>query len=90
MPESDGSVESLKLEGLTVVDSLTAQLVLETLMIPMMIQYQNIRLSEELATEGYRQVQEGTRGYALGCSENIKNHIFYKPDSNYGALIYME
>ena len=27
---------------------------------------------------------------SLGCSENIKNHIFYKPDSNYGALIYME
>ena len=28
--------------------------------------------------------------YILGCSENIKNHIFYKPDSNYGALILME
>ena len=26
----------------------------------------------------------------IGCSENIKNHIFYKPDSNYGALIYNE
>ena len=26
----------------------------------------------------------------LGCSENIKNHIFYKPDSNNGCLIYME
>ena len=37
---SGGSDENLKLEGLTVVDSLTAQLVLETLMIPMMIQYQ--------------------------------------------------
>ena len=24
----------------------------------------------------------------LGCSENIKNHIFYKPDSNYGALTF--
>ena len=26
----------------------------------------------------------------LECSENIKNHIFYYPDSNYGALTYME
>ena len=26
--------------------------------------------------------------WPLVCSENIKNHIFYKPDSNYGALIY--
>ena len=26
----------------------------------------------------------------LFCSENIKNHIFCKHDSNYGALIYME
>ena len=28
--------------------------------------------------------------YPVGCSENIKNHIFHKPDSNYGALICME
>ena len=26
----------------------------------------------------------------LGCSENIKNHIFKYPQSNYGALTYME
>ena len=37
--------------------------------------------------KGFAQVH-GTS--ILGCSENIKIHIFYKPDSNYGALIYME
>ena len=27
---------------------------------------------------------------AVGCSENIKNHIFYYADTNYGALTYTE
>ena len=26
----------------------------------------------------------------IGCSLNMKNHIFYFADSNYGALIYIE
>ena len=28
--------------------------------------------------------------WLLGCNENIKNHIFYYFDSNYGALTNME
>ena len=33
---------------------------------------------------------ERFEGEHLSCSENIKNHIFYYADSNYGAFTYME